>query len=266
VDNHGKMTEIYSGVDLLPIKWMVDSKEVDVHMIAIAADTEHMKEESDLNADAALSGQDLMDDDHDRLFNDDDGKWEDLAKDGTTDVDDDIDFRRNQRRQLFTDDFSTGNTWTLYNTPKGFCDGSAQSRCNRVSTNTCLLSGYNFYQAGIMGHGHSGKLRMTIPNVKEGIILARFEWRMDDGPRVRMLPHDVKITFTVDGETTTHGRQSFADAVVGLSDDLFVHPLLIDEEMLEGKKEARTVEVEIEASSYIQGDKRLIMLSHIYYA
>jgi hypothetical protein len=209
-----------------------------------------------------------MDDDHDRVFNDDDGNWKELAKDDTTDYgsNDDFDFRRNERRHLFTDDFSADDTWTLYNAPKGFCDGSAQSRCNRVSTNTCLLSGYNFYQAGIMGHGHSGKLRMTIPNVKEGIILARFEWRMDNGPRVRMLPHDVQITVRVDGNTRTYGRQSFAEAVVGLSDDLFVHRLLIDEDMLEGKKDARTVEVEIEATSYIQRDKRLIMLSHIYYA
>jgi hypothetical protein len=269
VDNHGKMTEIYDGVDLLPTKWMVDSKEVDVHMIAIAADTERMKKESDLNADAALN---FEDDDHDHVFNDDDGKWTRFAYDDASGShkyeDDDAPLRRRpKRRKLFTDDFSTGNTWTLYNAPKGFCDGSAQARCNRVSTNKCLLSGYNFYKAGIMGHGHSGKMRMTIPHVKEGIILARFEWRMEGGPRVKMLPHDLQVTFTVDGEVTTFSRQTFANSVVGLSDDLFVHPILIDKDMLDGKKPERAaVEVEIEATSHNQGDQRLIMLSHIYYA
>lgn len=228
--------------------------DVDVHMIAIAADVEHMQEESALNANAELK---FEEDDDDHIFaQDDDGRW--------MDVEDYDDF--NGRRRLYTDDFSSRDEWTVYNAPIGFCDGSAQARCHRAATNTCLLSGYNFYQAGIMAHGHSGKLRLTIPNVVEGIILARFEWRMKDGPRVKNIPHDFAITFTVDGKSVTHGRQSFANHVIGLVDDLFVHILLLDEDMLDGDEVSRDIEVEIEANSHVQGDKRMIMLSHIYYA
>jgi hypothetical protein len=35
---------------------------------------------------------------------------------------------------------------------------------------------------------------------------------------------------------------------------------------MDQEKAARTVEVEIEAVSDVQGDQKLIMLSHIYYA
>lgn len=258
-DNHANLKEIYHGVDLLPIKWMPGSKDVDVHMIAIAADVQHMQEESDLNADAALTYEE---DDDDHMFNqDDDGRWMDYDYNGDDGLDDGF-----TRRRLYTDDFSSEDKWTVYNAPIGFCDGSAQARCHRAATNTCLMSGYNFYHAGIMAHGHSGKLRLLIPNVVEGIILARFDWRLENGPRVKSIPHDVKIEFTVDGKTVTHGRQSFANNVIGLVDDLFVHVLLLDEDMLDGDEESRDIEIEIEAKSYVQGDKRMIMLSHIYYA
>jgi hypothetical protein len=71
-----------------------------------------------------------------------------------------------------------GRGWELHGwTPvKGFCDGSAQSECNRPEDSNCMLSGANDKHYDVWGNSLSGWLVFTVPKVREGIILARMEW------------------------------------------------------------------------------------------
>ena len=68
-----------------------------------------------------------------------------------------------------------GRGWSLYHHPAGFCDGSAQSECNRGPKNECLLYEHNDAHGGILGDGLSGWLVIRLEGMKEGIVLARIE-------------------------------------------------------------------------------------------
>ena len=59
---------------------------------------------------------------------------------------------------------------------EGFCDGSPQSECNRAEHNKCMAIGHNDNHREVRGNSLAGWLVFSVPNVKEGIILARMEW------------------------------------------------------------------------------------------
>jgi len=73
-----------------------------------------------------------------------------------------------------------GRGWETFNQGdsgvKGFCDGSAQSECNREPNKNCMIYGQNDKHVGVWGNALSGWIVFTLPNVREGIILARLEW------------------------------------------------------------------------------------------
>jgi len=135
-DNHASLFEVYTGVDLLPPQWRLSDDEVDVHMIAIATESDMLPHGNDENAI-------VVGDDDAYGFpwpNDDDG-WM-YAEDDDLDYGfGDDDYRRRelnpssgQSRKLLTHDVSN-TAWTVFNAPLGFCDGSAQSTCNRIISN-----------------------------------------------------------------------------------------------------------------------------------
>jgi hypothetical protein len=98
--------------------------------------------------------------------------------------------RRHRKRRLdgnatavrSEDDIVPGRGWYVHGwTPQeGFCDGSAQSECGRSADSQCLLYGANDNHMDLQGDSLSGWLVFTIPNVREGIILARMEWWCGD--------------------------------------------------------------------------------------
>jgi hypothetical protein len=265
-DNHNSMVEVYKEVDLLNPDWQIPPNEVDVHMVAIAT-----KHSSTTKGGTALK--------NDKSLGPDDDGVEPGDKDFGFDDDylTDDEYRRDlsytpaetggQRRKAVTSDISPKKTWTIFNAPLGFCDGSAQSRCNRNVFNPCLLANFNHYRAGIIGHGSSGKLSLSIPNVREGIILARFDWSLDDGPRVKYLPPDFQYILTVNGQTTTQNRQDFANSAIDLLDDLRLHVLMMNKDMSHTDQgDGKTIDVDIEIIAKSTADKPKIYLSHIYYA
>jgi len=101
---------IYSGPDILPLAWRVPEGELDVHMIAIAnANSRRRLLANDASVDGAIG----------------DGNAERrLASNATS-----------EHRKLV---IVKGSGWRLESTPIGFCDGSAQSICNRSrKTSAC---------------------------------------------------------------------------------------------------------------------------------
>lgn len=260
---------MYTGVDLLPLQWKLGDDEVDVHMIAIAADAETLPTGDAANAVVAND-----DDAQNHPFPNDDDQW--LYNNNN---DDDMDYgwsddayRRKLsatspvERHLLTQDISA-TSWTLFNAPLGFCDGSAQSTCNRIFSNPCLLANYNHYLAGIMGHGKSGKLNLSVPSVKEGLVMARFEWGLQpEGPRLDNLPEDFVFKFTVNGKLTVHDRDAFVAATVEVADGVRLHVLLKDFAMSQNENETKNIEIELEVLSETSDTTPLVLLSHIYYA
>jgi hypothetical protein len=276
-DNHLSLIEVYTEVALLPRQWKIPENDTDVHMIAIATDIAGIPPGKDTDKvqvndvpnvtpwtddDTMNWGSDPNEDsmnDHDYGFDDDmyGGRQRMLA------VASDM---THHRRHLLTSDISS-KMWTIFNAPIGFCDGSAQSSCNRNGLNTCLLANYNHYRAGIVGHGQAGKLVLSIPKVKEGLILARFDWQQENGPRVKYFPPDFAFDYTVNGIKKTMSRVDFAKAGFDLTQDLRVHILLLDNDFArKNNGNGQAVVIEMEVRSTKAGTDPLLLLSHLYYA
>jgi hypothetical protein len=241
-DENSDKVELYDEVNLLPLEWKLPSEQVDVHMIAIATnDTSGLHESP---SDLEVTDDFFFDDDVALILNDD--------------VDDYMDDYYGERRRML----QSRKGWRVYNAPIGFCDGSAQSRCNRKLRNTCLLANYNHYKAGILGHGGGDWLTMNVGVVKEGIILGRFDFGADHAS-IADLPNDFLFEYSVAGKASSLSRDEFIDFGVDVVSDLWVFPFLIDREMsLNVDESEQIVVVAIRVSS----NTDLIRLTHIYYA
>jgi len=248
--------DAYEGPDVRPLKWQIHDGELDVHMIAIAAN---------------VSGP---------------GGWDDDAFEGEDDWYNSRNMRRlpRSKRRLrhrnnlpapvsapapaesdlesYTGhkvEISEGSGWTLENAPIGFCDGSAQSRCNRSPGNKCLLSNHNHFRASLVGSTTNGWLTMRVPGVRHGIILARIEF--DEN-----LPDDFIFDFAVDGIATTMRKANLDKFEKKLLKDLTVYPLLVDAgASVAADSRGRDYDVAIRIRSNVKPDCQM-RLSHIYYA
>ena len=286
-DRQTSQLDVYSEVALLPPQWKFSDNDTDVHMVAIAADTSALptgKGNDKVQVDCNAAPKIFSDEDDDvTLAHLDDGMADD---DGANREDNDLGFEdaathsddgngrkarklgsgnRNYRSMLASSDISP-TFWTVYNAPIGFCDGSAQSTCNRHGTNKCLLSNYNHYRAGLIAHGKSGKIKLSLPNVREGIILAKFDWQEENGPRVRNYAPDFVFDYTVNNVQKTMNRVQFMKAGIDLTQDLRIHILMLDNEFKPNDPDGQSVTVEMEVRSPKAGLSPLLLLTHIYYA
>jgi hypothetical protein len=271
-DNSDKFHDLYTGVDLLPQEWRLSSKDVDVHMLAISTSEEsgekppEMTFDDDFNfGDDATFGDDVYewegDDGFDWLTQEDDD-W--VGTDDFTEQDDDNFRRQRQLRQRKTKNIAK-KMWTLHNRPIGFCDGSAQSMCNRRVGNTCLLANSNHYKAGFVGHGESDWLYMSLPIV-EGIVMLRFDLKMNldtsDQGDLNSLPDDFRFDLSIGGIERTLMRDEFIGMGKEIANDLIVHPVLNDKKMSrEEGFEQLELGIRIRTAKDFQ-----IMLTHVYYA
>jgi hypothetical protein len=287
-DKQTIMLEVYSEVALLPPQWKISDNETDVHMIAIT--TQKLAHATGKDNDKVQINFDAPP----KIYSDDDGAMEqlfqnqndDMGDDDASNKDNDLGFEdgprynddenerrvrevgnglQNNRSMLTSSDISP-KFWTVYNAPIGFCDGSAQSTCNRHGTNKCLLSNYNHYRAGLIGHGQSGTIKLSLPNVRVGIILAKFDWQEENGPRVRNYAPDFIFDYTVNGVHETMNRVQFLKAGIDLTQDLRVHVLMLDKDFKADDPNGKTVTIEMEVRSPKAGLSPLLLLTHLYYA
>lgn len=275
-DSRKEVSPLYNNVDLRPEEWRIPADAVNVHMVAIATNsalaTVVEKPWRPLPVDS-------LDDDLFLLSGDDEFFWD---TDERNSNDPRILYNRKIRRILAPSGSSVhlrstttrlsqsnGNlqpTWSIDNAPVGFCDGSAQSTCNRVRGNRCILANMNHYQGGVIGHGNSGWLFFHLDNVKEGIVLIRFHWEGGLDEMNQSLSSDLQFDLSVGGEISTWSRDEFISKAVQIGPDLIVHPICIpDESSSKGRPVGQTrVGVRIRSASN-QSDSRMI-LSHLYYA
>ena len=267
-DNRAKLDSLYDTVDLRPRQWRLPAEAVDVHMIALATN-------SSVNEDTrAEDFFPVFKEDPPTYFaeNSEDYEWRDTVTHDDSMSDDD---------EMPSPNIGGGNphsakiashSWTVYEAPIGFCDGSAQSRCNRAMDNTCLLANQNHYKAAIVGHGNGGWLDVTLPVVREGIILIRFDWQLNEKIQLTTLPSDFVFSFEVTGPLTTlsrghWSRDEFIQNAVTIAPDLTVHTLLMEERLAHTLGASATdVHVSLKLESVSKPQETILYLTHMYYA
>jgi hypothetical protein len=253
--------ELYRGVDLLPWKWKIPYSHIDVHMIAIATN----------------KPPHLVDGNFDDY--DDDYSWLCDEDDATESIGCDDEPRRYlhpEERILKTSTGPAGSKassssagWSVDNAPIGFCDGSAQSRCNRQDDNACLLSGHNFYRGSLKGNRESGWLTLKLAKIREGIILARLEVTTENTSKAAKddPKQNFEFDYSINGVKTTLTKEEFESFGVTLTTDLTVYPLMMrkDTPSESDSDKFKTVDVKIRIRAATVGTT-VMRLSHIYYA
>lgn len=157
---------------------------------------------------------------------------------------------------------SEGSGWSIQDVPIGFCDGSAQSRCNRRSDNSCFLSNSNHYRGHLFGTPVNGWLTMDIRHAPHRIILARIEI----SPPWRNVPQDFMFDYAVNNAVVSLTLREFRSFGQTLVSGLTVYPLLLDENAdpdPDADETPFTIAMRIRSASTPEVTLRL---SHIYYA
>ena len=277
--------EAYENVDLLPLKWKPKGNAVDVHAIGIVTSIpEPREDEFD-----PMAMYDDYDDDQGFSYNDDDGNS------GRRNLNGRPERRRLQNRRLLLLNpdlnITEGLGWMFYNPVPGFCDGSSQSTCSRYRDSDCLLAGHNDHRDnGLLGDDLSGWLKLRVPNVQEGIILARFDtgipananvvtegWQAvnngvdvdsKQGLRQRDLPmvQGFVLDVAIGDSIKSYPMNDFQRMGIEIADDMVLHPLMSSKDVLyTDGMEGVDVEVAIRVRSNTKRSSA-IMLTHIYYA
>lgn len=319
--------ELYDGIDVLPLKWKVSSDDTDVHAIAISASVPPKVDNDngyDFDDDFGPDDTDWInapDDDVGETdasatqlptapptatptavvtsaptanptasptrLADPPAEWN---GDGRRAANPKGELRFSTQHELedaTNRTITPGKGWKVQNRIPGFCDGSAQSTCDRSSTNTCLLAGHNDFQLarvpGIIGDALSGWLMLRIHHVKEGLILARLDttvkpqsdtktdgWTSvnqgNDNGRHLNIPADFEFDYAINGKVKTLLRSEFLAFGTEILPGMTLFPLLLDESMSEDEDdEGQTVDVAIRIRS-AEGRAATVLLTHLYYA
>ena len=158
-----------------------------------------------------------------------------------------------------------GSGWMLENMPIGFCDGSAQSRCNRRETSPCLLANTNHYRGTLVGTHDNGWLTMTLRDVSYKIILARM-WFEKPGEGSKW-PGDFMFDYAINDKVKSLNKKDLDSFGKTLVNGLTVYPLLLDKtaDPSQAEDEPYEYSVAIRVRCPSQRDIK-VHFSHIYYA
>ena len=133
----------------------------------------------------------------------------------------------NPRRLASIDSIEPGLGLGLGNGPRpGYCDGTYNSECGRQGS--CLLAGHGDSRGCIVFHSYSGWIVMTLPQVKEGIIVSKIEsW------------HSItEVPFTTNWSSINNkGRRYLRDSGIGAANGNFT--VQIFEEKYDAERDGR---------------------------
>lgn len=295
MDVYDAVEEYYEEIDLFPRAWD-KGDAVDPHLIAIATSAPPPDDNDDADEyylydddygfyytdDAMPSGDESPGDDTNRVRS-----FRQLEKSVTSPAPRELsDAAAEQPTAL-----EPGKGWGMYGKPAGFCDGSAQSTCGRSRESSCLMAGHNDYtRAGILGDALSGWLLMSVQHIKEGVVLARLDFKNvpeknpvtegwtqindkatagddknnnDDAQR-QLIPKDFSFDYSVNGKVTSLTKTDFENLGVTIgNNEMTLYPLFVDPSPHD--EEERMVEIGIRVRSK-QGRRVRVMLTHLYYA
>jgi hypothetical protein len=84
-------------------------------------------------------------------------------------------FPQTRNRRLQKESIVPGLGWEHVGVMNGYCDGSYNSECGRFAASNCLTPGHNDGRGGVKFDSYSGWLVMTLPQIKEGVIISKME-------------------------------------------------------------------------------------------
>lgn len=161
-------------------------------------------------------------------------------------------------------EIAEGSGWQLQDAPVGFCDGSAQSRCNRNIDNMCLLANHNHYKGSVVGGPKNNWLTMRVPEVKHGIVLARMTLESSDGST--RLPSDLLFDYAVNGIVNTVKGSDLKNFGKEIVRGLTVFPLVNGRDaVVDGEDFGTNFDIAIRLRSFVDPNCS-VKLSHIYFA
>lgn len=168
--------------------------------------------------------------------------------------------------------------------PAGYCDGTFNSECSRHGS--CLLSGYQYSRGGLLFRNYTEWLVVTLPVIKEGLIMTRIESRHDpsdkaagevDGSSLfehdddnagrRLLTYAPRLCdtfafeFSINGNVTVWNKNDWTALSKKAQRDVEVQTLLDDSSFT---NEPKDVEVAFRFSGC--GNVMTMSLTHIYFA
>jgi len=77
--------------------------------------------------------------------------------------------------RLVDDSIEPGEGWNIAEEPQGHCDGTYDSICSHNTQHECFLLGHHDGRGAVVGSEFSGWLVMTLPKVKEGLIILKLQ-------------------------------------------------------------------------------------------
>lgn len=128
------------------------------------------------------------------------------------------------------------------------------------------MGNVNFYRGGMLSRGTTDWLVLDIGEVKEGVVLLRFEWSEAYGNGM-VLPKDLMFYYSMSGPNTAATQvdgETFLQDSVPLADDLFVYPVLVDKKWSHSKSLSRNVTLALRFETETADFPML--LTHVYYA
>lgn len=177
-------------------------------------------------------------------------------------------------------DINAGKGWQFSRVLPGNCDGTYDAICGRLPSSDCLLDGHMDSRGGILGNELSGWLVFNVPEIKEGIIMLKFEsnhledestitkdWNeVNNGEYSRhlqssaSLPEDFFFDYAIDGDITSLSLDEFKSKTTHPQNSIELITLL-DDSKFEGPKD---VEVAVRLRNC--GRKCAFLVTHIYWA
>lgn len=166
------ISEVYQGIDVLPLSWKVPLDQVDLHAIAIVTTSKAPEYDFEWTEGPSKDEESIPTNSR-RYLRD---TIQTITVQSTKESNEAI-FGIEEDRALITDVVVPGVGWGILSPGAvGFCDGSAQSLCYRSSTMNCLLQGTNDAHNNVVGNALSGWLVLTLPKVSEGFVFMKLEW------------------------------------------------------------------------------------------
>ena len=167
------ISEVYQGIDVLPLSWKVPLDQVDLHAIAIVTTSKAPEYDFEWIEGPSKDEESIPTNTRRYLRDTIRTTTVHLAEENN-----DVIVGVEEDRALATDAVAPGVGWGILSPGAvGFCDGSAQSLCYRSSTMKCLLQGTNDAHNNVVGNALSGWLVLTLPKVSEGFVFMKLEVR-----------------------------------------------------------------------------------------
>jgi len=164
---------LYEGPDAHNKCFDIQENQVDVHGVVSGRRRRHL--EQDPFAQHDITPREILNPAHQTGRSQSESKHDSTASAKEEDKEEEeveqAEITTSSHRQL--EEIKPGKGWEVLGEPAGYCDGSYESTCALEASAACALYGHHDAHGDIVGNAFSGWLVLTVPKVKEGIIILK---------------------------------------------------------------------------------------------